>query len=566
MDDGYNLRSGKPPVPVKNIHGKRIRRKICGIKLKQNKRRRVTTKTVSIPSVPSDEFLPSLDESSESYNSDVDKDRLTRDGYVGDGFVVDYSSDEDGEYPVYKSHYRNKNSWKKSVPSDIIPELESELNEIRTMIKNETPTIPKILQANITKSDKKRCIILMDQLNHTQPFTSDYDSLIIEINGIIGKGDSFSKEDIEQLEAEEKNLRSINGDKDNLKIRILKLDAAPEIKSHLLSQYDEMMSYPPDSSIHTSLKEEIEWSVRLPYQRQEEDGFLVGINDGKELNQLYCRIREELDKELYGMEKIKDRLLHIINDRRSSKDTCGRNLAIVGSPGTGKTQICKVLAKVLNKKFAKISAGSLDNAAIKGSNRVWQGSEPSIILQKLAKLKTNNALMMIDEVDKVDKKTQHALLHVSDPGDNKEFQDNYLNKYPHDFSKIFFVYCLNDDSCLDEALKDRFDIIYLDDYTNEEKVIIFRDYMLPKALIEIGMKPTDVKISSVIIGGYIKQNKGIGLRNVYKTIKNLVGKVNMYNNILLPDGTVGDMKLDYVIPNFKLPLKIDSKLFNSLIV
>ncbi|GAH14051.1 unnamed protein product [marine sediment metagenome] len=130
-----------------------------------------------------------------------------------------------------------------------------------------------------------------------------------------------------------------------------------------------------------SLREEIEWGLKMPYQKTDGNDKTVTMNN-KQLNRYFCNIRKKLDKELYGMNKVKDRILHILNDRRTSENSCGRNLALVGVPGTGKTKIFKVLGKILNKKFAKISAGALDSAALKGSNKVWQGSEPSIILQK----------------------------------------------------------------------------------------------------------------------------------------------------------------------------------------
>ena len=158
---------------------------------------------------------------------------------------------------------------------------------------------------------------------------------------------------------------------------------------------------------------------------------------------------------------------------------------------------------------------------------------------------------------------QHALLHVSDPGDNKDFQDNYLKNFSHDLSKILFIYCMNDDECLDSALKDRFDIIYVDEYNNYEKLQIFKNYMLPKALENIGMNKNDVVIKDTAIKKLL-DGKSLGLRSIEKIIKNIIGKINMYKSVMLPDGTLGKLELPYHIPNFKLPLRIDYKLLAEL--
>ena len=112
-----------------------------------------------------------------------------------------------------------------------------------------------------------------------------------------------------------------------------------------------MNTYPTDSTNYNSLREEIEWSIRLPYEKREIEPYVK--MKGAELNNFYQDIRRKMDKELYGMDKVKNRIIHILNDRRSSADACGRNIALCGPSAVGKSEICKVLAKILNKKFAE---------------------------------------------------------------------------------------------------------------------------------------------------------------------------------------------------------------------
>ena len=441
-------------------------------------------------------------------------------------------------------------------------EEKDEFLSIRDEMDNEVPTIQKIMTSNITRSDKKQCLRLLDQMTNTDEYSAECFRLIDSINEILCKGKNCSKEEIKFLESEEERLQKLYVSTDTLKTKILKLQADTHIKAKLLKMYDEMMTYPADSTTYTSLKEEIEWSIRMPYQKRDIDAY-ANMNN-RELNRFYCDIRQKLDAELYGMDKVKNRIIHVFNDRKSSQVTCGRNIALVGNPGTGKTAVCKALAKILGKKFAKISAGSLDSAAIKGSNKVYVSSAPSIILQKMADLKTNNMVMMIDEPDKMDIRGQHALLHVSDPSDNDKFQDAYLQNFSHDLSKVLFIYCMNDDTLLDAAFKDRLDIVYVDDYNNDEKLEIFKNYMLPKALVNIGMKKNDVMVTDSAVKKLLK-DRHMGLRNMEKIIKDIIGKINMYKNVILPNGTTGALKLDYYIPNFKLPLKIDNKLLHDLL-
>ena len=463
----------------------------------------------------------------------------------------------------YFSAKPSNNNWKVGEESKIIRKLEPQLLELRNEMEDETPNIPKILEACITKDEKKKALRLFDQMNNVDPYSSDYFRLMDSINELLGKSNYYSKEDIKFLESEEKKLKNMFVNSDSLKTKILKLNADSTIKAKLLSQYEEMMTYPSDSSYYMSMREEIEWSLKLPYQKREEDPY-VRMNN-LQLNKFYCDIRRCLDSELYGMEKVKERIIHVLNDRRTSEDACGRNICLIGSPGTGKTQICKVLAKILNKKFAKISAGALDSAAIKGSNRVYVGSEPSILLQIMANLQTNNVIIMVDEIEKADRSCQHAFLHVSDASDNKEFQDNYLKNFSHDLSKLLFIFNLNDENALDPALKDRFDIIHVDDYTIAEKVEIFKNYMLPRTLENIGMAKNDVVVTENAIRKLLNDRPDYTLRSVEKLIKDLIGKINMYRSVILNDGTLGNLKLNYKIPNFKIPLKIDSKLLFELI-
>lgn len=499
---------------------------------------------------------------------------FTRHGYVDDGFIVD--NDSDNSYNISDNIRSNKeydmkiymeqfDGWKEGLSHSVIKNIEPQLKSIRSMIEEETPTIPKILEANITMDDKKRCIKLFDQLNNTEPFTGEYDKIVESINNIIRKGKIYTKQEIKILEDTEANIRSIAAPPDNIKNLILTLDANNKVKGILYGQYMEMLEHEPGSQAYNSIREELEWSLRLPHNKSHGIADLSNLSK-KQLSMFYSNFLDSMNKELYGMTNIKMQMLHILNDRKSSNNSCGRNIGIVGLPGVGKTAIGKALAKVLQVPFEKISVGGLQDASIlTGSDKVWNSASPSIILQVLARLQSSSPVIIIDEADKMDLKSQYAMLHISDYVHNNEFRDNYLNKYPHDLSKVFFIYTMNSTDNIDPALLSRMDIVEAVPYTDAEKKIILQDYVLPRALSDVGLDRKSVTIDDTAANKLVLATRqDPGVREIEKVVKCLVGKINMYNSIVSKDGTTGDVQLNYEIPNFKLPMKIGTKLLVEL--
>lgn len=468
------------------------------------------------------------------------------------------------------SDTKPSDNWKLGVSQNIIDIIEPQLQSVRQTIKDEIPTIVKIYNSNITTSDKTKCTKLYDQLQNIEPYTQEYDNKVSEINNILRKSNKYTKEEIEWLESESNRLKQLAKPSDDLEDRILKLDAHDNIKAVIYGQYLEMLSHEVGSQQYNSIREEIEWGVKLPHNKAHTTIDLNGMTR-EQLNKYYQNFIKMMDNELYGMKDIKMKMLHIINDRRKSNNACGRNIAIVGEPGTGKTAIGKAFAKVMGLPFEKVSLGGLDDASVlKGSDRVWNSSSPSIVLQILSRVQSSSGVVMFDELDKLGetpkgREVQYALLHITDYVHNKEFRDNYLNKFPHDFSKIIFVFCANKIETLDSALLSRLDLIYTRAYDNDEKKIILTDYVLPRALVGVGLSSDQIKLDTKVVNKLVLLSKDDpGVRTIEKIIKELVGRVNMYNSVVLDDGTTGDLDLGYTIPNFKLPLTINTKLLNSI--
>lgn len=445
---------------------------------------------------------------------------------------------------------------------NIKPDYQDAYMDLTERLDSQIPNLEKIVTSRLTQSDKQECLILWRQLQTCQENSKEWWDVTREIVNILLTRQHHDVAKAEYLEREEKRLSQMTPDFSDLKTKILELQGPDEVKAKLLSMYRTMMSYPEDSTYRNSLREEIEWTIRLPYDECLEDPH-VKMNNSQ-LNQFYCQVRKELDQELYGMEEVKQKLLHILNDRRSSKDRCGRNLLLCGPPGTGKTQIGKVLARVLGKKFIKISAAGLDSAAIKGSNKVYVGSEPSVFLQSLAAVGTNNPVVMIDEAEKMDQKAQQAMIHVSDPADNMNFQDGFLKNGYHDLSRILFICNTNSVEGMDPAFLDRFDVLYIPGYNLSEQEIIFERYMLPKAIRTVGLPDNSITVESSVLKRFLSESTDLGLRTMERKIKNLVGRINMYQNVVLKNGKIGKLDLGYHIPKFRLPINIDYDLLCQL--
>jgi len=460
--------------------------------------------------------------------------------------------------------------WKLGLTDNEINTIDSDVKRIRQKIEEEIPTIPKIFKANITEADKIRCTKMYDQLQNIEPYTTDHDNKVSEINNILRKSNKYTKDEIKFLESEANRLKEIAKPPDDLVDRILKLDASDNVKAIIYGQYLEMLEHETGSQAYNAIREEIEWSLQLPHNKSHKTKDLSALSN-IDLNKYYINSLKALDNELYGMQDIKLKLLHIINDRRKSGDACGRNIAIVGPPGTGKTSIGKAFAKVMGLPFEVVSLGGLDDASIlKGSNKMWNSSAPSIVLQILSRIKSSSGVVMFDELDKLGetskaKEVQYTLLHISDYIHNNEFRDNYLNKYPHDFSKLLFIFGANTISTLDAALLNRLDVIETHPYTTEQKEIIGINYVLPEALSKVGLPINCIKINPKAMNKLILATKDDpGVRTIEKVIKEIVGKINMYDSVLLNDGTTGDLDLGYEIPNFKLPITITPKLLQDL--
>ncbi|XP_062554515.1 lon protease homolog, mitochondrial isoform X2 [Armigeres subalbatus] len=262
----------------------------------------------------------------------------------------------------------------------------------------------------------------------------------------------------------------------------------------------------------------LDWLTTLPWGVMSEENLDID------------RATEILDADHYGMEDIKKRILEFIAVSQLKGTTQGKILCFYGPPGVGKTSIARSIARALNREYFRFSVGGMtDVAEIKGHRRTYVGAMPGKLIQCLKKTKTENPLVLIDEVDKIGKGYQgdpsSALLELLDPEQNVNFLDHYLD-VPVDLSKVLFICTANIIETIPEPLRDRMEMIDMSGYVAEEKLAIAKQYLIPQAKTNCGLEDKHINITdealNVLIRSYCRES---GVRNLQKQIEKVVRKV-----------------------------------------
>ena len=298
------------------------------------------------------------------------------------------------------------------------------------------------------------------------------------------------------------------------KIKALQLDE--ESTEKLLKECDRLARMQGSSAETGVIRSYLDACLALPWHTTTED----------DLDQAHAR--KVLDKEHYGLQKVKERILELLAVRKLNQDVKGQIICLVGPPGVGKTSIAHSIAECMGRKFARMSLGGVhDEAEIRGHRRTYIGAMPGRIISAITTAKSTNPVILLDEIDKLagDYKgdPSSALLEVLDPEQNRTFKDNYLD-IPFDLSEVLFITTANDASTIPGPLYDRMDVIELPSYTRTEKFNIAKRHLLPKQLKNNGLEGRVTLTSSAlyaIIDGYTRE---AGVRNLERTITSVLRK------------------------------------------
>lgn len=364
---------------------------------------------------------------------------------------------------------------------------------------------------------KKRFAKLLVYLKREKDVADIQKKITDEVNDKVNKyqREYFLREQLKVIRGE-LGLDEDDKSKDLNKLRLAIEEAnMPEDALAAANEELERLENIPDSSPEYNVSRTyLNWMVNLPWDKQTEDN--VKIKEAEKI----------LERDHYGLEKAKERILEFLAVRKLKPEYDGTILCLAGPPGVGKTSLGHSIAQSLGRKFYRFSLGGMrDEAEIKGHRRTYVGAMPGKLVQALKRVEVNNPVIMLDEIDKIGKSFQgdpaSALLEVLDPEQNKTFIDNYLD-VPFDLSKVLFIATANYVGEIPEALLDRMELISLSGYSLEEKVKIATKWVIPKQLKKHGLTSKDFGLTTStikrVISDYAREP---GVRVMEQTIAKL---------------------------------------------
>lgn len=308
-----------------------------------------------------------------------------------------------------------------------------------------------------------------------------------------------------------------NSDEIKFREEIENRNMPAEVKAKLEEDLIKLSKTPLHTQEYAVIQGYIETILELPWEISGEENLDI------------AKAKAQLDKDHYGLDKVKERILEYIAVRKLTDEVSGNILCLVGPPGTGKTSVVSSLAKSIGRKYIRLSLGGVHNESeIRGHRKTYVGAMPGRIIDALKRAAVNNPVILLDEIDKMTKDISgdptSAMLEVLDPEQNKSFRDNYI-ELPIDLSNVMFIASANNAENIPRPLLDRMDVIEVSGYSDDEKLSIAKRYLVPKQRKKAGLSGRNISFTEgglkEIIDGYTRES---GVRNLERTIAKICRK------------------------------------------
>ncbi|MGN0562040.1 MAG: endopeptidase La [Candidatus Fimenecus sp.] len=362
---------------------------------------------------------------------------------------------------------------------------------------------------------EKLCVVLAREIELLDAMETIEDRVQAQMDD--NQREYYLREQLKAIAEELGEGESALSEAEKYRERILALHLEKESEEKLLQECDRMARMQPTSPESAVSRSYLDAVLALPWNQYSKEN--LNLENARKI----------LDKDHYGLDEVKERILELLAVRKLSPDVKGQIICLAGPPGVGKTSIAKSLAKAMNRAYTRVSLGGVhDEAEIRGHRKTYIGSMPGSIITAITRAGSMNPLILLDEIDKLasDYKgdPSSALLEALDPEQNNTFRDHYI-EIPFDLSKVLFVTTANDVSSIPAPLLDRMEVIELYSYTAEEKFQIAKKHLVKKQLAENGLKPSQLRITDdalrLLIDGYTRE---AGVRKLERVIAKVMRK------------------------------------------